>query len=161
MQKVVSLLLLTGSLCFFSCFKKDTGCSYQNDTIVAPSWEQQAVKKYLDSVGITATLNSAGFYYNIVSLGSGTAPGVCSRITVTYTGKLINGSVFDQQTDALFTLGGLIPGWKQGLPLISKGGEIKLYIPPSLGFGSIPQNELVVVPPNSILIYDINLLNVQ
>jgi len=161
MRIIVFLLFLTGSLCFFSCFKKDTGCSYQNDTTVAPTTEQQAVKKYLDSIGVTATLHPSGFYYNIVSSGYGTVPGVCSRITVTSIGKLINGSVFDQETDALFTLGGLIPGWKQGLPLISNGGEIKLYIPPTLGFGSVPKNELIVVPANSILVYDINLLNVQ
>jgi FKBP-type peptidyl-prolyl cis-trans isomerase FkpA len=163
MQKILSLSLLTVSLCFFSCFKKDTGCSYQNDTTVAPSTETQAVKNYLDSIGATATLHSGGFYYNIISWGSGTLPGVCSSVTVSYVGKLINGSVFDQQTDALFTLGGLIPGWKQGLPLISKGGEIKLYIPPSLGYGSVPQydNGVVVIPANSILIFDINLVNVQ
>lgn len=163
MQKILSLLLLTVSLCFFSCFKKDTGCSYQNDTSVAPSTETQAVKHYLDSIGIAATLHSGGFYYNVVSWGSGPQPGVCSSVTVSYVGKLINGFVFDQQTDALFTLGGLIPGWKQGLPLISKGGEIKLYIPPSLGYGPESQyaNGVVVIPANSILIFDINLVNVQ
>jgi len=164
MQKIISLLFLTVSLCFFSCFKKDTGCSYQNDTSVAPATETQAVKKYLDSVGTSATLHSAGFYYNIISAGSGTAPDQCSRITVSYTGMLTNGYTFIQQTDALFTLGGLLPGWKQGLPLISKGGEIKLYVPPSLGYGSTPQYNNsgdLLVPANSILIFDINLVNVQ
>jgi FKBP-type peptidyl-prolyl cis-trans isomerase FkpA len=163
MQKILSLLLLTVSLCFLSCFKKDTGCSYQNDTTLAPSAETQAVKNYLDSIGITATLHLGGFYYYIISSGSGNPPGVCSSVTVSYIGKLINGSVFDQQTDALFTLGGLIPGWKQGLPLISKGGEIKLFIPPSLGYGSVPvyDNGVVVIPANSILIFDIHLVNVQ
>ncbi len=163
MQKIISLFLLTVSFCFFSCFKKDTGCSYQNDSTVAPSTETQAVKKYLDSIGVTATLHSAGFYYNIISAGAGTTPGSCSRVTVSYAGKLINGTIFNQQTDALFTLGGLIPGWRQGLPLISKGGEIKLYIPPTLGYGGVPQYDggVIVIPANSILIFDINLVNVQ
>lgn len=164
MQKIVFLLFLTGSLGFFSCFKKDTGCGYQTDYSVAPPNELQNVKKYLDSIGVTATLHSNGFYYNVITPGSGTVPGVCSSVTVTYIGKLINESVFDQQTDALFTLGGLIPGWKQGLPLISKGGEIKLYIPPSLGYGSVPQTDntgKVLIPANSILVFDINLVNVQ
>jgi FKBP-type peptidyl-prolyl cis-trans isomerase FkpA len=162
MQKILSLLFLTVSLCFFSCFKKDTGCSYQNDITVAPATETQAVEKYLDSKGAKATLHSGGFYYNIISSGSGAAPGVCSMVTVSYVGQLINGSVFDQQTDALFTLGGLIPGWKQGLPLISKGGEIKLYIPPSLGYGPLSYGyDGTTIPGNSILIFDINLVNVQ
>ncbi len=149
---------------FFSCFKKESGCSYQKDNTVAPLSEQQALKSYLDSAGITATLDPNGFYYQIVSKGSGSVPGVCSQITVTYKGTLTNGFVFNQQTDALFTLGGLIPGWKQGLPLISSGGEIRLFIPPSLGFAGVPQtdsNNNVLVPPYSIVIFDINLINVQ
>jgi FKBP-type peptidyl-prolyl cis-trans isomerase FkpA len=164
MQKIVSFAFLTVSLCFFSCFKKDTGCSYSNQTVSAPISEQQVVKKYLDSVGVSATFDPSGFYYSVVGAGSGTPPSVCSKIMVSYSGQLIDGSVFDQETDALFTLGGLIPGWKQGLPHISKGGEIKLYIPPSLGYGSQPlynNNGVVVVPANSILIFDINLVNVQ
>jgi len=61
-------------------------------------------------------------------------------------------------------LGGLLPGWKQGLPLISKGGQIELYVPPSLGYGSTPQYDNsgnLLVPANSILIYNIDLVNVQ
>jgi FKBP-type peptidyl-prolyl cis-trans isomerase FkpA len=164
MRKILFLLFLTGALSFFSCFKKDTGCGFQSDTTIAPATEQKALKSYLDSVGISATLHSGGFYYVIVNPGSGTVPGPCSRVTVTYTGQLINGSVFEQETDGLFTLGGLLPGWKQGLPLISKGGEIKLYVPPTLGFGTMPQynnSGALVVPANSILIFDINLVNVQ
>jgi len=157
-------VVLGVSFCFVSCFKKDTGCSYKADTSVATSYDRDSLRKYLDSAGITATLHSSGFYYQILTQGSGTVPGVCSTVEVTYAGTLINGSVFDQQTDALFTLGGLISGWKQGLPLIAKGGHIKLYIPPSLGFGPTPQkdkNGNVIVPPNSIVIFDIDLIDVQ
>ena len=165
MRKFVLLgFLFYASFYLVSCFKKDTGCSYSKDNTIASSWEQQNLKKYLDSLGITATLYSTGFYYQILSKGSGATPGVCSRITVSYKGQLTDSSVFDQQTDALFTLGGLIPGWKQGLPLISKGGEIKLYLPPSLGYAGIPQtdkNGNVVIPAYSILIFDINLIDVQ
>jgi FKBP-type peptidyl-prolyl cis-trans isomerase FkpA len=165
MRKIVLLCLwMYVSFCFVSCFKKDTGCNYQSDNTVASSSEQQNVKKYIDSLGINATLHSSGFYYQIVTKGSGSAPGVCSRVTVTYIGQLANGSVFDQQTDALFTLGGLIPGWKQGLPLILKGGEIKLYLPPSFGYAGVPQtdkNGNVLIPAYSILIFDINLIDVQ
>jgi FKBP-type peptidyl-prolyl cis-trans isomerase FkpA len=72
--------------------------------------------------------------------------------------------VFDQETNQLYTLGGLIAGWQQGLPLISKGGVIKLYIPPSLGYGNTAQdgkNGNVAIPANSILIFNIDLINVQ
>jgi FKBP-type peptidyl-prolyl cis-trans isomerase len=79
---------------------------------------------------------------------------------VAYKGQLTNGNVFDQQLKYVFsTLGSLIDGWRQGLPLIKKGGEIKLYIPPSLGYGS--DNSNPSIPPNSILIFDVTLIDVQ
>ena len=60
-------------------------------------------------------------------------------------------------------LGELIPGWQKGIPLIKKGGEVKLYIPPSLGYGSqnVTSGGVVVVPANSILIFDVQLADVQ
>jgi FKBP-type peptidyl-prolyl cis-trans isomerase FkpA len=161
---VLFCIVLNLSFCIVSCFKKDTGCSFHTDNTVATSNEKQAVKKYLDSVGIIAALHTNGFYYQVITKGSGNPPGVCSRVTVTYTGNLTNGSVFDQQTGALFTLGGLIPGWKQGLPLISKGGEIRLYLPPSFGYSGTAQLDKwgnVVIPAYSILIFDISLIDVQ
>ena len=166
MRKIVLFLVFIGvSFCFVACFKKDSGCNYTVDKNRASTYEQNALKKYLDSVGINATLDSSGFYYQIVSKGYGTPPGPCSRVTVSYTGQLLNRSVFDQQASALFTLGGLIPGWKQGLPLISKGGEIKLFIPPSLGYAGMPQYDktgtVVLIPAYSNLIFDISLIDVQ
>jgi FKBP-type peptidyl-prolyl cis-trans isomerase FkpA len=150
-------------LSFFSCSKKNSGCGFQNDNIVAPYSEQETVKAYLDSIGnTTALLDTSGFYYQIVNAGSTAKPGLCSSITVTYTGQLTNGTIFDQETDVIFTLGSLIDGWKKGLPLIEEGGEIKLYVPPSLGYGANSVNTgSLVIPAGSILIFDVHLLNVQ
>jgi FKBP-type peptidyl-prolyl cis-trans isomerase FkpA len=160
-RTLICLLCLCAGLS--SCFKKNNGCGTQDNTI-APSTEQLAVKNYLDSNGITASLNASGFYYKIVSQGSGATPNLCSHITVSYKGQLTNGTVFDQETNQIFTLGDLIDGWKKGLPLIEAGGEINLYIPPSLGYGSNGLKDdagSVVVPGNSILIFDIILIDVQ
>jgi len=160
MQKIL-ILFLSVTLFLSSC-SKNGACSFQNDNVVAPVSEQQLVKAYLDSLGITATLNPSGFYYQIVTPGNGSTPGVCSHIKVNYTGKLTNGNIFDQQSEILFTLGSLIDGWRKGIPLIKSGGEIKLYIPPTLGYGSSEVNTgTTVIPPNSILLFDISLLNVQ
>jgi len=81
-------------------------------------------------------------------------------------GRLTNGTVFDQSPAGgtkTFTLGGLIPGWQKGIPLISSGGKITLYIPPSLGYGSVDvkQNNIVIIPANSILIFEIDLVAVS
>ena len=70
-----------------------------------------------------------------------------------------NGSVFDQnQAGVTFTLSQLILGWQKGIPLIKKGGSIKLYLPPSLGYGC---NAVGAIPPGSNLIFSIDLIDVQ
>jgi FKBP-type peptidyl-prolyl cis-trans isomerase FkpA len=155
--------LLIASLFFLACSKKK--CSYQDDGVTAPTAEQQAVKHYLDSLGITATLHPRGFYYKIDTSGSGATPGECSQITVAYSGSLTSGAVFDQQNSFVTQLTNLIDGWQLGVPLIKKGGAIELFIPPSLGYGSQAQKDAtsgnVVIPASSILIFDIQLLDVQ
>jgi FKBP-type peptidyl-prolyl cis-trans isomerase FkpA len=153
------LAVLTGG-----CFKKDSGCSYSESNAVAPASEEQMVKDYLAAHSINATKHKSNMYYEIVSQGAGGSPGVCSQIVISYTGSLTSGQVFDQSTNAVFVLGSLIDGWKQGLPLIQKGGRIKLYIPPSLGYGGndiMDDNHNVIIPKNSMLIFDITLTDFQ
>src|SRR5690606_24085583 len=97
--------------------------------------EQTNVETYLSNQGITATKHASGVYYEVVNGGSGANPNLCSQVQVAYSGRLTNGSVFDESDHIMFTLGGTIEGWRKGLPLIKKGGQIKLYIPPALGYG--------------------------
>ena len=155
--------LVWGLLCFvlLNACKKDSGCGYSDNKIVAPAAEQQAVKDYLTSNNIYSALkDSTGFYYEILNAGDGTGtPGLCSQVELAYTGQLTNGHVFDQATTA-FTLGATIEGLRKGLPLIKKGGHIKLYIPPTLAYGGtdIKDNSgTVIIPANSILIFDITM----
>lgn len=153
---------LSVTFCFCACAKKK--CDYRDDGLVAPVSEQQAVKHYLDSLGIIASLHPRGFYYKTSDSGLGATPGKCSQITVGYTGRLTNGTVFDQQSSFVTELVNVIAGWQQGVPIIKKGGEISLYIPPSLGYGSQAirtANPNITIPPYSILIFDIHLLDVQ
>ena len=148
-----------------SCFKSDNGCSFTDTNVVAPAAEVTALENYLSSNGITtAVKHASGFYYEFITAGTGVKPTLCSIITVGYTGKLTNGNVFDSQQSLSFQLGSLIEGWKKGVPLIQKGGSIKLYIPPSLGYGAVDVRDNqgnVVVPANSILIFEIDLMDVQ
>lgn len=154
--------LVWGFLCFILIYgcKKESGCGYSDQNIVAPSGEQQAVKSYLDSIGVTtAVKDPTGFYYEVFEDGDGGSPTLCSQIEVTYTGKLISGTVFEQKSTA-FTLGSSIEGLRKGIPLIKKGGHMKLYIPPTLAYGSKEIKDdygKVIIPANSILIFDISL----
>ena len=100
-----------------------------------------------------------------VKVGDGAEAQEGSTITVKYTGTLQNGTVFDSTekqggTPATFQLskGKLIDGWVQGIPGMKVGGERKLVIPPELGYGSSGTGG---IPPNSTLIFDIQLLNVK
>ncbi|MCC6287610.1 MAG: FKBP-type peptidyl-prolyl cis-trans isomerase [Chitinophagaceae bacterium] len=157
---------------FYSCLKADaSGCPYKETTIKAPDAEVLKVKEYLDGKGINALKDSSGVYYIVTNSGSGTVtPEVCSTISINYTGKLTTDSVFDKTdgTPIVLKLGSLIPGWIAGLKHIKGGGQIKLYIPPSLAYGSVGAtrtdqngNTVVVIPPNAILIFDVELVAVQ
>jgi len=154
--------LVWGFLCFvlfYGC-KKESGCGYSDNNIVAPASEQQAVKNYLDSMSVYgAVKDPAGFYYEVFEAGDGGNPGLCSQVEVTYTGKLTTGVVFEQKSTA-FTLGSSIDGFRKGLALIKKGGHMKLYIPPTLAYGAKDVKDdagKVIIPANSILIFDISL----
>jgi len=158
-MKTFFLVLLSGVVLFSqtSCLKSS---SSQSCTPASVSSEEPAMIAYASAEGINTTRHSSGLYYEIISPGNGAAPSANSKVFVTYTGKLLDGRTFDQQTDAAktgWTLGSLIPGWQIGLPLIQKGGEIKLIVPSSLayGCGSGP------LPPNSVLYFDIQLVDVQ
>lgn len=154
--------LVWGFLClilFYSC-KKESGCGYNEQNITAPVSEQQLVKDYLTSNNVYAALkDSSGFYYEVIEDGEGDSPNLCSQIELSYTGKLTSGTVFEQKSTA-FTLGSSIEGLRKGIPLIKKGGHIKLYIPPALAYGAREIKDdagKVVIPANSILIFDIAL----
>jgi FKBP-type peptidyl-prolyl cis-trans isomerase FkpA len=157
---VCGFLALIGFVLLYSSCKKDSGCGYGDQNIVAPLSEQKAVKGYLDSIGVTQPgKDSSGLYYEVIEDGTGGTPNLCSQIEVSYTGKLTNGNVFEQKSTA-FTLGSSIEGIRKGIQLIKKGGHMKLYIPPTLAYGSVDIKDdygKVVIPANSILIFDITL----
>jgi FKBP-type peptidyl-prolyl cis-trans isomerase FkpA len=159
-MKSFFLFLLGGGVLLVS----QTGClkssSSQSCTPASVSSEEPAIIAYASANGINTTRHSSGLYYEIISPGNGASPSSTSKVFVTYTGQLLDGRVFDQQADATKTgwvLGSLIAGWQIGLPLIQKGGEIKLIIPSSLGYGC----DNGALPPNSILYFDIHLVDVQ
>ena len=150
-----------------SCVKENSECPYQESTVTAPQTEIDAVASYLSGAGITdAVKHPSGFYYKIVSPGTGTAtPNLCSQIGINYKGQLTNGNVFDQSTQmAVFNLGQLIVGWQKGIPLIKTGGKINLYLPPSLAYGSQAirdQQGNTLIPADSILIFTVDLVAIN
>ena len=104
----------------------------------------------------------SGLAFKVLEKGSDKVASENSEVVINYTGKLVNGDVFDT-TDkhgkpAQFNLGGVIPGFKEGLQKVGKGGKITLYIPSKLGYG---EQALPGIPPNSTLIFDVEIIDVD
>jgi FKBP-type peptidyl-prolyl cis-trans isomerase len=143
-------LALIGS---FSCNKDSGTCT--DKTVQS---EEGAILAFATANGITATRHSSGIYYQIVSAGSGATPTLSSTVKAKYTGKYMDGTVFDSSTTPVqFPLAGVIAGWQLGLPLIQKGGIIKLIIPSSLAYGCTGRSP---IPPYAVLYFEVELTDV-
>ena len=113
------------------------------------------------SAGIMQT--GSGLRYEILKAGSDEKAALGNTVTVNYRGTRIDGTEFDAGEGADFPLqsrGGLIDGFKEGLQLIGKGGEIKLYIPPDLAYGDNPRPG-GVSEPGDALIFEVELVDIQ
>jgi FKBP-type peptidyl-prolyl cis-trans isomerase FkpA len=164
MKKLLAISIV--ALLLFNCKKSDDNsgprlCTYDPCALKAPASEIQSVQDYLTANSITATQHCSGLFYKIETVGTGDTANACSYVRVKYIGKLTNGTVFDQKqgadTYANF-LSNLIRAWINGIPLIKVGGKIHLYIPPSLGYGSQANGS---IPANSILIFEVELVDVE
>lgn len=104
----------------------------------------------------------SGLQYEILEEGSGKQPSADDKVTVHYTGKLIDGTVFDSSVErgapATFGVTQVIPGWVEALQLMKVGAKWRLYIPSNLAYG--PNGAGGVIGPNATLIFDVELLNI-
>ncbi len=128
--------------------------------------DEARIKTYLTTNKIQALRDSSGLYFEILSPGNGVNyPGASSMITINYMGTLLNGTIFSSTTNSNGTgttpitlqLGTTVTGFQIGVEKISKGGSILLLIPSALGYGKVQQGQ---IPPNSVLIYQVELLQV-
>lgn len=154
------IILISFCTVLISCKKSGDDCNYTASTVVVPTSEMTSLQTWVNANHPTATLHPGGFYYELTAAGTGTVtPEICSNVRVKYAGYLTSGAKFDEETVGVtFALGQLIPGWQRGLPLIKAGGSINLFLPPSLGYGSTAVGS---IPANSILIFTIQLMDVQ
>ena len=123
---------------------------------------QFAQKLGVDPSKLTTT--KSGLQYQDLKTGSGAEAKAGQDVTVHYTGWLPDGTKFDSSKDRndpfVFRLGAgrVIRGWDEGVAGMKIGGSRKLVIPPALGYGS---RGVDVIPPNSILVFDVELLGVK
>lgn len=107
-------------------------------------------------------ITASGLQYEVLEEGAGIQPKANDRVMVHYTGKLIDGTVFDSSVErgepATFGVTQVIPGWVEALQLMKEGSKWRLFIPSNLAYG--PNGAGGVIGPNATLIFDVELIKV-
>jgi FKBP-type peptidyl-prolyl cis-trans isomerase len=154
-------ILLAAGLCV-------SGCVKSNETADTTSTATNAAS----TAGATATTaptgetitTASGLKYMVLKHGTGTvSPKATDTVKVHYEGKLLDGTVFDSSIargqPISFALNQVIPGWTEGLQLMKVGDKFKFEIPANLAYGA--NSPSPAIPPNSTLIFEVELLGIQ
>jgi peptidyl-prolyl cis-trans isomerase A (cyclophilin A) len=123
----------------------------------------ESVRKFEAETGQKAERTDSGIFYIVLKEGDGPSPKPSDMVEVHYTGWLLDGTKFDSSVDrgrpATFALNRVIRGWTEGVGMMKVGGKRKLIIPPGLAYGS--RGRPPTIPPNSYLVFDIELLAIK
>ena len=122
--------------------------------------DNKIITAYITDNGLDAQNIGDGLYFVDEETGTGVKPTASSTVKVAYKGYFTNGQVFDQSSanGVVFGLNQVIKGWTLGIPHFKEGGKGKLLIPSKLAYGA---NSPSGIPPNSVLIFDVHLIEVQ
>lgn len=142
---------------FHNAFKFIIYRSYEDQLAI----DLEIIDSYLLDNNIIALSTPEGLRYVITSQGDGNFPSTGSNVTVNYTGKFLDGSVFDSNTNGNFSFslgqGIVILGFDIGIALLSKGGKATLYLPSGLAYGRRGAGGSIT--PNEILIFEVELID--
>jgi len=120
---------------------------------------KEFLKANIKKEGVKAT--PSGLQYKVLRPSSGVKPVGTNKVKVHYEGRLLDGTVFDSSytrgAPATFGLNQVIKGWTEGLQLMKTGSKYQFYIPAELAYGARGQRS---IPPNSLLIFDVELLEI-
>ena len=110
--------------------------------------------------GVSTT--ESGLQFSVINQGDGAIPARTDRVRVHYTGRLIDGTVFDSSVQrgqpAEFPVNGVIAGWIEALTLMPVGSKWELYIPSNLAYGE--RGAGAAIPPYSTLVFEVELLEI-
>lgn len=146
-------------------YLKNREAQTNKDQAAAGNKSLQEGQAFLANNGKKAGIKTtaSGLQYEVLKEGTGAKPKTTDRVSVNYEGKTIDGKVFDSTAKrgvpAEFGLSEVIPGWTEGLQLMSEGSKYRFYIPANLAYGEqgVPQGG---IPGNSVLIFDVDLLKI-
>ena len=107
------------------------------------------------------TVLASGLQFEVLVQGEGAKPGADDHVRTHYHGTLIDGTVFDSSYErgqpAEFPVGGVIPGWVEALQLMNAGSKWRLHVPSELAYGA---QAVGSIPPHSVLVFDVELLDI-
>ena len=140
-----------------------------------PVDEEKTLRDYFEARQLKPIRTASGLYYSIEKEGTGEACTAGDKISMQYTGQLLDGTTFDSNVDSIFghvqpfefTLGQgqVIKGWDEGIALLKKGSKAKLYIPSEMAYGQTPFPGSGAnpkgIPPGSILIFDVEVMDIK
>jgi FKBP-type peptidyl-prolyl cis-trans isomerase FklB len=164
-MKTISRFMLAAALLSLVACKQDAGSETARaaeTTALAPATAPtQGVKPpYVIKDSSSVQLLESGVQLYVIEAGSGAIPAPTSHVFINYHGMLTDGTVFDSSFDrgtpADFALTQLIRGWQIGLTKVKSGSKVKLVVPPEVGYGA---QGSATIPPNSTLIFDIELIS--
>jgi FKBP-type peptidyl-prolyl cis-trans isomerase len=146
------------SLCLLACNQTTQAAGDDHASTNVPS----AAAAPATSGAMTTT--ASGLKYQVLKHGEGTvSPKATDTVKVHYEGKLLDGTVFDSSIargqPVSFPLNRVIPGWTEGLQLMKVGDKFKFEIPPNLAYGA--NSPSPAIPPNSTLIFEVELLGIE
>ncbi|MFT6982912.1 MAG: FKBP-type peptidyl-prolyl cis-trans isomerase FkpA [Crocinitomicaceae bacterium] len=149
MKTILSLTLLV--FCLSSC-----GDTYSEEQLKGFDTK---IKKYLKKENIECERSASGLYYKILEEGEGRKIQYNDIVSFTYTGRLLNGKMFDDRKDPVeFEVSKLIGCWKEIMLNLKPGGKAYLVSPPQLGYATHQLND---IPPNSILVFKLEVVSVK
>jgi FKBP-type peptidyl-prolyl cis-trans isomerase len=168
MTKTSFLALFAAAVCVTACNENHQSAADTSSPPIAQ--ETKPATPAANPAAPAATDNSqmittaSGLKYQVLKHGTGTvSPKPTDTVTVHYHGTLLNGTVFDSSvqrgTPASFPLNAVIPGWTEGLQLMKVGDKFRFEIPPNLAYG--PNSPAPTIPPNSTLVFEVELLAIQ
>ena len=149
---------LAAAICLLGCNKASEPSAEKPASKAAPAGQAEAAQK------TEMKTTASGLKYQVLKQGTGTvSPKATDTVKVHYHGTLLNGTVFDSSVERgepiSFPLNRVIPGWTEGLQLMKVGDKFKFEIPPDLAYGA--NSPSPKIPPNSTLVFEVELLGIQ
>jgi len=141
-----------------------SGCSDDNDSLPAQQMSTAQSSFLSDNAAReNVFVTESGLQYEVLRAAEGPKPGAQSTVTVHYVGEFVDGTEFDSSiargTPSTFKLSQVIPGWTEGLQLMTVGSQFRFVIPSNLGYGE--RGRLPTIAPDTDLVFVVDLLEIN